>query len=163
EGRSDETPYAAGRPLALVSAGGVDRTVAAFAADRIALGSRTLVTVGTRVDDWSGGAADKTEVSPRASVLFRATPQLVLPGSGYGAFRAPTLTELYRGFRVGNTVTQANSALVPERLWGGEAGAAWSRSDGHLRLRAVGFAARIDDPIANVTLSSTPQLITRRR
>jgi outer membrane cobalamin receptor len=163
EGRSDETPYVGGRPLALVSAGGVDRTVAGYAADRIAIGSRTLLTVGARVDSWSGGAQDTTEVSPRASVLFRATPQLVLTGSGYGAFRSPTLNELYRGFRVGNTVTQANAALVPERLRGGEAGAAWSRSDGRLRLRAVGFAARIDDPIANVTLSSTPQLITRQR
>ncbi len=163
EGTSDETPYAAGRPLPLTSAGGVDRTVAVFATDRIALGTRTLVTLGARLDSWNGGEGDVTEVSPRASVLFRATRQVALTAAGYGAFRSPTLNELYRSFRVGNTVTQANPDLVPERLRGGEAGIAWSRSDGGLRLRAVGFAARIEDPVANVTLSTTPALTTRRR
>jgi outer membrane receptor protein involved in Fe transport len=163
EGTSDEVPYAAGRPLPVVSAGGVDRTLAIFGADRIGLGARALLTLGARLDSWNGGGRDVTEVSPRASLLFRATPRLVLTGSGYGAFRSPTLNELYRSFRVGNTVTQANPDLVPERLRGGEAGVSWSRSDGRLRLRAVGFAARIEDPVANVTLSSTPQLVTRRR
>ena len=163
EGRSDETPYVAGRPLPLVSAGGIDRTVAVFATDRWAIGSRTLVTLGARLDAWSGGARDVTELSPRGSWLFRATPQLSLTAAGYGAFRAPTLNELYRSFRVGNTITQANRELVPERLWGGEAGLAWSRPDDRLRLRAVGFLSRIDDPIANVTLQSTPTLITRQR
>ena len=40
---------------------------------------------------------------------------------GWG-FRAPTLNELYRQFRVGATLTLANNALGPERLVGGEAG-----------------------------------------
>ena len=163
EGTSDETPYVAGRPLAPVSAGGVDRTLAVFATDRIALGTRALVTAGARLDSWKGGGQDVTELSPRASFLFRATSRVVLTAAGYGAFRSPTLNELYRSFRVGNTVTRANPDLVPERLRGGEAGVSWSGADGRLRLRAVGFAARIEDPVANVTLSSTPQLITRER
>jgi hypothetical protein len=35
--------------------------------------------------------------------------------SGYRAFRAPTLNEMYREFRVGNAVTLANAALGPKR------------------------------------------------
>jgi outer membrane receptor protein involved in Fe transport len=141
----------------------VDRTLAVFATDRIALGTRALVTAGARLDSWKGGGQAVTELSPRASFLFRATSRVVLTAAGYGAFRSPTLNELYRSFRVGNTVTRANPDLVPERLRGGEAGVSWSGADGRLRLRAVGFAARIEDPVANVTLSSTPQLITRER
>ena len=44
-------------------------------------------------------------------------------GSAYRSFRAPTLNELYREFRVGNAVTQANPLLQPETLFGGEVGA----------------------------------------
>ena len=43
-------------------------------------------------------------------------------GSGYRSFRAPTLNELYREFRVGNTDTLANPDLRSETLTGGEAG-----------------------------------------
>ena len=43
-------------------------------------------------------------------------------GAGYQAFRAPTLNELYRQFRVQNIVTLANPSLGPERLTGGEIG-----------------------------------------
>jgi outer membrane receptor protein involved in Fe transport len=163
DGTSDEIPYAAGRPLPATSAGGVDRTLAVFAADRIGLGPSALLTLGARLDSWDGGEESVTELSPRASLLVRAGSRVVVTAAGYGAFRSPTLNELYRSFRVGNTVTQANPELVPERLRGVEAGVAWSRSDGRLRLRAVGFAARIEDPVANVTLASTPTLVTRRR
>ena len=71
--------------------------------------------------------------SARASAsLFRASRRaLSLTASGYGAFRAPTLNELYRSFRVGDTLTLANPALEPERLWGGEAGALVMRGPAH--------------------------------
>src|SRR5262249_13759699 len=108
EGRSDETGYALGRPTTSTSAGGNDRILAAFATGRAAIGSRTLVTVGARLDDWSLGDRGATVLSPRASVLFHASPQLSFSAAGYGAFRSPTLNELYRSFRVGNTLTQAN-------------------------------------------------------
>jgi hypothetical protein len=32
-----------------------------------------------------------------------------------------------------------------------------------VQLRAVGFAYQVEDPVANVTLTSTPALITRQR
>lgn len=163
-GRSDETPFsAAGQPLALVSAGGRETAWAVFATDRAALGSRTLLTLGARLDRWTGGPGAATALSPRASLLFRASPRIRLTAAGYGAFRAPTLNERYRSFRVGNTLTLANAQLDAERLWGGEAGLAWSPREESLRLRAVGFVSRIDDPIANVTVGTTPQLVTRER
>ena len=55
-------------------------------------------------------------MAPRLSVLFRATDRLALTASAYRAFRAPTLNELYRNFRVGNVLTIANESLAPERL-----------------------------------------------
>jgi outer membrane receptor protein involved in Fe transport len=183
EGRTDETAFGSGRPTALVTAGGSERTLAAFAADRVALGTRGLLTLGIRVDRWveedgrttttplNGAPAtgvlfpDRKEgaVSPRASVLVHAGRSVDVTAAGYGAFRAPTLNELYRSFRVGDTVTQANAALDRERLWGGEAGLRVSASGGRLGLRLVGFLSRVEDPVANVTLSVTPQLTTRKR
>ena len=40
-------------------------------------------------------------------------------------FRAPTLNELYRQFRVGTVLTLANNQLGPERLVGGNLGVTW--------------------------------------
>src|SRR5206468_2808278 len=57
--------------------------------------------------------------SPNAGVaagrgLFRVR------ASAYRSFRSPTLNELYRTFRAGNSLTQANSDLLPEKLFGAE-------------------------------------------
>jgi outer membrane receptor protein involved in Fe transport len=83
--------------------------------------------------------------------------------SGYRSFRAPTLNELYRSFRVGNVLTQANSKLLAERLTGGEAGVNISAADKKVNIRGTFFWSEITRPIANVTLSVTPALITRQR
>ncbi|MCU1258683.1 MAG: TonB-dependent receptor, plug [Bryobacterales bacterium] len=82
-------------------------------------------------------------------------------GSVYRAFRAPTLNELYRQFRVGNTVTLANNALVPETLFGAEAGADFITETGAIRVTV--FRNSLGNLITNATLSSTPALITRQR
>jgi outer membrane receptor protein involved in Fe transport len=182
-GRSDESVFVAGTATALASAGGRQRTWALFAADRFSLGRRARLTLGARVDRWweeDGSESTtpfatsvtsttrypdraETAVSPRLSALVFATRSLSLTAAGYGAFRAPTLNELYRGFRLGSTLTLANPELVEERLWGGEAGASWHTRGDSLRLRAVAFLGRISDPVANVTRLTTPQLITRQR
>lgn len=79
----------------------------------------------------------------------------------YRALRAPTLNELYREFRVGNAVTLANPSLKPEALRGVEAG--WDLAAPRWRISVTGFHNELGDLITNVTLSVTPQLITRRR
>ena len=61
-------------------------------------------------------------VSPRAAVLYRVSDIAFAGGLVGAGFRAPTLNELYRQFRVGAVLTLANEPLGPERLVGGEAG-----------------------------------------
>ena len=81
--------------------------------------------------------------------------------SAYRSFRAPTLNELYREFRVGTTVTQANAKLLPEKLWAVESGL-----DYHVEsftARVGGFHKEVTDLIANVTLSSGAAGIVRQR
>src|SRR5260370_41082424 len=104
----------------------------------------------------------ETAVSPRVSLLH-TFKNIAVSASFYRAFRAPTLNELYRSFRVGNVVTNANATLSAERLTGGEAGASFQTWSERLTIRGVGFWSEIADSIANVTLATTPNLITRQR
>jgi outer membrane receptor protein involved in Fe transport len=80
--------------------------------------------------------------------------------SAWGAlswgFRAPTLNELYRQFRVGAILTLANDQLGPERLVGGEAGITFAPTPG-LTLRATGYESRAEDPVSNVTIAVNTQ------
>jgi outer membrane receptor protein involved in Fe transport len=101
--------------------------------------------------------------SPRASLRFKASGRLSFSGAVYRGFRAPTLNELYRTFRVGNVVTLANPELRAERLGGGETGALYTAAGGRLSARATLFWLEVDHPVSNVTLSASPSLITRRR
>jgi outer membrane receptor protein involved in Fe transport len=64
---------------------------------------------------------------------------------------------------VGNVVTNANASLEAERLNGGDAGVGIQKFGERLFVRSNFFWNEIDDSIANVTLSTTPALITRQR
>lgn len=185
-GSSDEIIYAGGRAASLIGAGGRERNVAVFASDilrPIDRSDRLILTAGVRFDRWRNyraaattrsltssilsvqefGERRESAVSPRASILFRATGNLSFVASVSRAFRQPTLNELYRAFRVGNVLTLANEDLRAERLTGGEAGAVFTFFDRRLTARTVVFLSEITRPIANVTLSVTPSLITRQR
>jgi outer membrane receptor protein involved in Fe transport len=82
-------------------------------------------------------------------------------GSVYQGRRTPTPNELYRGFRAGNVVTSPNPALTPERLTGVEGGVRLARGATSLRLTA--YASSLANAVTNVTITSTPALITRQR
>ncbi len=82
-------------------------------------------------------------------------------GSVYRSFRNPTLNELYREFRAGNTATLANDLLKPETLFGGEAGVDLIGETRRLGITA--YRNEMSDLITNVTLTTTPTLITRQR
>jgi outer membrane cobalamin receptor len=84
-----------------------------------------------------------------------------LRASGYQSFRAPTLNELYRPFRVGNVQTLANSNLLPEGLTGYETGVDWHH--GGTVVNVTAFRNSLQDPIDNATLRTTPTLILRQR
>ena len=161
--------------------GGRQRTVGFFGED-IFRHARWTVILAARVDDWknyrgslvtfpvagspvSTTYPSRTDVAlnPRLSVLRSLNDHVSLTGSVYRAFRAPTLNELYRTFRVGNVLTFNNAALNAERLTGAEAGVNISGWNGRLSMRDTFFWSDIVDPVANVTLSTTPALITRQK
>jgi outer membrane receptor protein involved in Fe transport len=100
-------------------------------------------------------------VSPRATALFHATDRINLWGSVGAGFRAPTLNELYRQFRVGTVLTLANELLGPERLTGGEAGV--TVNAGNATVRATWYDNRIEDPVSNVTISAAGANVTQQR
>jgi len=151
-----------------VSAGGRQRTEGLFLEDVVRASSRLSLTLGSRFDLWTndqtgGDERDESAFSPRASLLFQATERWAWTASAYRAFRAPTLNELYRAFRVGDILTLANPDLEAERLTGGETGALWTGPNGHLTARGTVFWMNVEQTIANVTLSTQPGLITRQR
>ena len=183
-GASDELGFTAGKLTLGVGAGGRERTLGVFAEDIIRITPRWLLTLGARGDHWRNYAAlsssrplpaqtpvtvtkfpDRTEnaFSPRVALMHKLTENVSVVVSGYRAFRAPTLNELYRSFRVGNVLTQANVNLRAERLTGGEAGISASAFEKKLNIRGTFFWSEIVRPVANVTLSVTPALITRQR
>jgi outer membrane receptor protein involved in Fe transport len=182
QGDSDELAITGGVATRHVDAGGTMRTFGVYAQDIIQLQPRLTLTFAARGDFWRNtdgfsatrplvppGPAvltdfpDRSEqaFSPSVALLFRASKHWSLTASAYRAFRAPTLNELYRGFRVGNILTLANEDLRAERLTGAEGGARFSA--GRFSGGATFFWAEINRPVANVTLSVTPSLITRQR
>jgi outer membrane receptor protein involved in Fe transport len=183
-GASDDLMFASGHTSSAVGAGGRQRLWGLFGEDIIRLTTRWLVTGGARVDDWNNydalsvtrplaasgplqvtnfNARDEQAFSPGLSSLYRVKENLVVRASFYRAFRAPTLNELYRAFRQGNVVTLANNGLTAEQLTGAEAGASYSPWHERVSVRGTLFWSDISDPIANVTLSATPSLITEQR
>jgi outer membrane receptor protein involved in Fe transport len=80
-----------------------------------------------------------------------------LKGSAYQAFRAPTINELFRPFRVRNDITEANAALEPETLTGAELGADFRGRRARLELTA--FWNEVEDAIANVTVGFGPATV----
>lgn len=164
----NETQYSiAGTPSGQSSVGGRERAVAAFARLQFSLGNAWKVSGGTRVDGWQTTPGEPS-LTPHSADLFSTRLSLSWGRGATGArfslgraHRVPSLNELYRGFRAGNVVTNPNDQLAPERLTGMEAGLviikrSWS-------ARGTGFVNVLDDAVANLTIKTTPQLITRQR
>src|SRR5581483_11405703 len=154
-------------------AGGREVNWGAYGEDILRITSKSLLTVSGRLDHWtnfhgfssSGPLPDRSEsfFSPRAAFLHKVSDHLSLTASAYRSFRAPTLNELYRSFRLGNVLTLANPSLKAERLTGVEAGAIINGLNGRFVMRGNFFWDDITRPVANLTLSQTATLITRER
>ncbi len=135
-----------------------------------------LLTAGARVDGWSTFDSHRLEsvIATGASTLdlHPGARGGVLPSGRLGAcldiggdewlraaaytgFRAPTLNELFRPFRVGNNVTEANATLTPERLYGVEAGGGGALL-GRGTWSVTMFYNRLENPVTNVTLGKGP-------
>lgn len=182
-GASDEQLFSSGKHTANNAAGGRQRTAGLFGED-IFHGKKWTIILGAQFDDWSNldGSSIRTPVSspgptsatyfpdrndtafsPKLSALRALNQNFSLTASVYRAFRAPTLNELYRSFRLGNVLTESNAALQAEHLTGAEAGVNLAAMDRKLDLRGTFFWSDIVDPVENVTLSTTAALITRER
>ena len=154
-------------------AGGRDLVAGVYAEGSAFLGPWT-VTGGLRVDswrDWNGHlletvlasgtpvtnnrpvAAGGEVPTARAGVKRDLGDGYYARADAYAGFRAPSLNELYRPYRVGNLAISANAALQPEKLYGGEAGV--GRDFGFGSIDADVFANRMVDPIINVTTGPT--------
>jgi outer membrane receptor protein involved in Fe transport len=136
-----------------------------------------LVTGGVRIDRWTESHAQRHEFvlatgatslnSPtpdtsgtvptgRIGVRYTVDPELWLRAAAYAGFRAPTLNELHRPFRVGNDITEANPKLRPEKLNGIEAGFG---GDSAVHWQLTAFYNQLKDPVTNVTLGVGPGVI----
>jgi outer membrane receptor protein involved in Fe transport len=151
-------------------AGGRDLVAGGYLEGDLTLGG-WLLAGGVRGDYWSEsdghllerlvstGQVTLSQTSPsRSGVLPTArlgvrrdlAPALFVRAAAYAGFRPPTLNELYRPFRVGNNMTEANAGLVPERLYGAELGAGGGAVGTQWDLTA--FANRLADAVTNVTI-----------
>lgn len=180
-GASDEIGLTNLRATSLSGAGGRERTVGVFAQDFARISRKLVLSLSARYDAWRNFAAssatrtistdqtsvvifpdrDETAFSPQISALYQLTSEVSIFALASKSFRAPTLNELYRGFRVGNVVTLSNENLRAERAENFEAGASYARNEFYLRGNF--FLNDISQPIANVTVTTAPNLITRRR
>ena len=134
-----------------------------------------LITGGGRIDGWWNMDGHRTEtVVATGATTFQSNPPdrsgavptgrigikrdlgdgLYFRSAAYTGFRAPTINELYRPFRVGNNVTEANSSLSPERLYGVEGG--FGGLNGRLTWEATAFYNRLENAVTNVTVGMGP-------
>ncbi|MGH9885224.1 MAG: TonB-dependent receptor, partial [bacterium] len=170
------------QPTTLVkrAAGGEQRFAGAFAQDALQVTPELQVAAAARLDGWQNLSARRTltlgdgsatttplsstsevQLDPRLGALYHITPEVAVRASGYRAFRAPTLNELYRPFQVGTVLTAANERLKPETLWGSEVGGQLVLEQ--LSAQVTGFWNRLSDPIANVTLATPMDGASRQR
>ncbi len=153
-------------------AGGVNTNFGLFVENDLELGALTL-TGGLRADRYSiedgyyrtvnsSGTTTRNdiyaersdwEVTWRAGALVRANEVVSLRAAAYTGLRLPTLNELYRPFAVFPVTTQANAALVPEKLEGYEAGIDFAVDEG-LRFGVTVFDNQVNNAIANVTIGT---------
>jgi outer membrane receptor protein involved in Fe transport len=163
--------------------GGTQKIGGLFIQDMIEVTGKLQLTGSIRFDSWRNydahnfettiatGAptannrelADKSDnaFSPRVAALFRASDRVSVWGSVSNGFRAPTLNELYRQFRVGAILTLANEELGPERLTGVEAGVSVAATD-RVTIRGTVFNNRVKDPVANVSINAVGTVRQRR-
>ena len=180
-GASNEIGIANGISTSRLGAGGRERNFGIYVKDVIHVGGGLTLSGSVRYDRWrnfraltatqvlSTGAMtsfsfpdrDESAFSPQGSVQFRVNETVALNASVSKSFRAPTLNELYRGFRVGNVVTNPNADLRAERATNYEAGTAMRFKP--VSFRATAFLTTIEGAISNVTIGETPNLITRQR
>ena len=134
------------------------------------------LTAGARVDYWkqadgtrvenviATGAVVRNDIYPssdgtvgnyRLGARYALTEAFAVRAVTYSGFRVPTLNELYRPFRVGNDITEANPSLIPERVYGAEGGFEW-KAGGGLSFSLNYFHNWLQNAVGNITVQTTP-------
>ncbi|HJR59117.1 MAG TPA: TonB-dependent receptor [Vicinamibacterales bacterium] len=155
------TAQGAPMPARLTTPRQSDASIAAQASSHRGRGS---FGAGLRAELWRSELEDANQhlfVSPRFWGAYAVTGELSLRLALQSGYRGPTINELYRPFRVGNVITEANPLLRPESARGIEGGASWHRRG--ITVRALGFWSRVTDAIVNVTLASGPTIVRQRQ
>lgn len=98
---------------------------------------------------------DKLVVNPRLGVRYQVTNGVALRGAAYRAFRAPTLSELYRESSVEGLLLRSNPSLSPEFLEGGEIGFDVSLIP-RVTLKVTGYWNNLKRPIGNIASAKDP-------
>lgn len=182
-GASDEQLFTTGTHTRNNASGGRQRILGGFGEDLVRFNNWTIILSG-RFDDWNNfnassictpvlGACTSPSIlypsrsdlafSPRLSVLRSLSSNVSVTASMYRAFRAPTLNELYRSFRLANVLTLNNPYLDAERLTGAEAGINVTTLERKLDLRGTFFWSDIVDPVQNVTIDATSNPVLRQK
>ncbi len=154
---------------------GGDSVVGGLYADAAHHSGPWLLTLGLRADIWSttNGHLVQSALSTGSVTLDRQWPSrsgalptarggirrnfssgFYLRSAAYEGFRVPSLNELYRPFRLGNNITEANAALAPEQLYGAEIGA--GQTHGALSWDITAFWNQLHRGITNVTVGHGP-------
>lgn len=182
-GFSDEIVFVNNRASSLTGAGGNQQIFGVFVQDVWRVTPKLTLNFGSRFDYWENKNAlsstrtlannltnttnfpDRTEnaFSPRIAALYQINQNFSVVASYAKSFRAPTLNELFRAFRVGNVLTLANENLRSERADTFETGLNFVGLQRKLSFRGNFFVAEVARPVVSVTLSTTPSLITRQR
>ena len=189
--------FTAGNFTRLRVAGGRQSAVGLFVLHDHPLAKTLHFNGGGRLDSWKEANGHRRETDRNSSTVFRDDHYAGRNGTELGpsaglvwnpfdawrfranaqhAFRRPTLNELYRPFRQGANVTEANAALRTEHVTSGEVGAEWIflkfppkprdppgessswdvAASYRLTLSATAFWNDLRDAVGNVTIARGP-------
>jgi outer membrane receptor protein involved in Fe transport len=156
-------------------AGGTQDFAGLFALHEQQLAPDWRATAGARLDFWqdSGGHRRETDrttgaslrddhyaklngvpFSPSIGLIWQASSTWRVRGAAQQSFRRPTLNELYRPFRVGNVITEANPDLRTEKATSVNLGTDYTQ--GKFSFSADVFWNELRDAVGNVTLARGP-------
>ncbi len=168
--------YVSGSFQRLRKAGGMENFQGAFLEPYWQLSDYLTLSFGARADYWEISKGQRLESNLTGTTFFRsdsyptrsgtlpngrvgvnwhAETELVLRAAGYTGFRVPTLNELFRPFRVGGDIIEANPNLNVEHLSGAEMGFDWGRSESGTLSMTI-FQAQIKNAVDNVQLTDRP-------
>jgi outer membrane receptor protein involved in Fe transport len=159
-------------------AGGRQDFAGLFALREQPIGPDVTASAGARLDDWkeSDGHLRQyvlstdtpigdqeypdrsgTGFSPSAGITWRVSGAWRLRADAERGFRVPTLNELYRPFRQGSSITEANPGLEPEHVTSSEVGA--DGDFGRFQAGAAAFGSLLRDAVDAVTIATGPATV----